>query len=101
LGSFCQNLSRGTNGEQSVCQQCLNSRYIGELLVLAWRFAGGNRDFTWGGETNSVLAGQVTWFRDTDNNRTIIQVDDADADLTTDGGGRSSCTPCSSPTSLL
>ncbi len=37
-----------------------------------------------GGETNSVLAGQVTWFSDTANNRTIIQMDDADADLTTD-----------------
>ena len=63
--------------------------------------AGGNQDFTWGGETNSVLAGQVTWFRDTANNRTIIQMDDADADLTIDmmivlHGS----TPCSSPTLL-
>jgi len=45
---------------------------------------GGHRDFACGGETNSVLAGQVTWFRDTANNRTIIQMDDADADLTID-----------------
>jgi hypothetical protein len=54
---------------------------------------GGHRDFTCGGETNSVLAGQVTWFRDTANNRTIIQMDDADADRRTVTACTSLCAP--------
>jgi Ca2+-binding RTX toxin-like protein len=40
----------------------------------------GDQGFAWGGENNAVAAGSVTWSKDSVNNRTVIQMDTADAD---------------------